>query len=221
MLGILIGIISVLALGRFKKQNLSPLFLLFFAFIGFTILLAIGLGFIFSGTIVASSLGAVFGGSVLFLVLPQLPKKQREITSDIILSSALLALMITRIGCIFGECDFGAPTNITWGIQYASPGKIWQYHLLLGIQEGHLSHAVHPFPWLIALPGVLLFFFVWLKNLSNKTEWIVLGYLAIRFIAEFFRDPITSISIFWVQVSLAFGALVFIIFFHAFRKKFF
>lgn len=216
--GFLISLAGIIGLSAHKKIDYSPLMVSFVLALGGAVVGAFLLGSLLGAQASLSSLGAILGGGfVIFLALHFFKPKPFDDALDVLVSSTFLGLLVTRGGCLGNQCDFGSPTDFFWGITYEI-GPIWQYHRVLGITDGFESHAVHPFPWMIIIPGAILFAIVWAKNLPRKAETIVYGYLAIRFFAEFFRDPSTSVSVAGVQVGLILTAIIFA-FTHRFCKK--
>ncbi len=207
--GFLISLAGIIGLSAYKKIDYTPLMVSFVLTLGGAMVGAFLLGSLLAGKTSMSSIGAIFGGGLMmYVALHFFRPKPFDEAIDVLVSSSFLGLLVTRVGCLSNQCDFGAPTDFFWGISYKI-GPIWQYHRVLGINDGLESHAVHPFPWMIVIPGAILFAVVWAKDIRRKTEVIVYGYLAIRFFAEFFRDASTSVSVWGVQVGLILTAIIF------------
>lgn len=216
--GFLVSLAGIIGLATYKNADYPKLVTAFVLALGGAVVGAYLLGTLLAGEPSLSSGGAILGGGfVIFITLHFFGPQPLDDALDIIVSSTFLGLLVTRAGCLGNQCDFGAPTDFFWAIQYKI-GPIWQYHNALGINDGLQSHPVHPYPWMIIIPGAIVFAAVWAGNLSRKTEIIVYGYLVIRFFAEFFRDESTSISILGVQIGIVLSGFAFGISHHYFKK---
>jgi phosphatidylglycerol:prolipoprotein diacylglycerol transferase len=108
-----------------------------------------------------------------------------------------LALTLQKAGCFFAGCCFGKPCNLPWAVQYPVYTLPHYHHFGQGlIGQGDLfSLPVHP-AQLYELTGTLLIVFLvvifqkrWKAKGSSFLFSIAL-YLFVRFIAEFFKDPL-------------------------------
>ncbi|GEM_PF-6308991 len=211
--GLLLALASIIGLSRHKKIQYPLVMTTFVLVLGAALVGAYLISFFFGGETGLRSTGAILGGGITtYVVLRYIGPHPKKDALDIVVSSSLIGLLVTRAGCISNQCDFGAPTDFFWGIQPEGLGPIWQLHKTMGINSGFMSHAVHPFPWLIIAPCSLLIIYVWAKDIEKKTQTLVLGYFCIRIVAEFFREPATSVSVVGVQLGFVLAGVIFYIF---------
>jgi len=151
--------------------------------------------------------GLVFyGGLILGLALTILVGRFRHQpfwgTMDLAGLCVPLALAIGRIGCLLNGCCYGKPTGLPWGISYP-------------VSTGIIG-ARHPTQVYEFILDLALFVFLWWKKDSFARDgtafWLfVMGYGAIRFLVEFFREHsnpdavllFQGMSIFFLLVSAA------------------
>lgn len=132
--------------------------------------------------------GLVFyGGLILGLLLAMLVGHWRKlkfwVTLDLAGLCVPVGLAIGRIGCLLNGCCYGKPTSLPWGITFPSSLPIG------GV-------ARHPTQIYEILLDLVLFGLLWWKKDSfekdGTTFWyFALGYAAIRFTLEFFREHAT------------------------------
>ena len=116
--------------------------------------------------------------------------------------SGLVALAVVRLGCLVAGCCFGTPTDLPWGVTYASGSFVHGYHIAHGIVAAGATapHPVHPIPlYDILFAGVLL---ALLPRISRRLRapgtlcWLVVGLYALhRFAQDFVRA--NEVSAFW------------------------
>jgi prolipoprotein diacylglyceryltransferase len=116
---------------------------------------------------------------------------------DVVVPAGFLALSIARLGCLANGCDFGAPTDGSWGLRYPSGTPVWELHQSLGLVEDRAtwSAPTHPLPlylaggtWGLVLGGE------WLSSTGllpsgTRAIGVATGYLAWRGWVETMRDP--------------------------------
>ncbi len=155
--------------------------------------------------------GLVFyGGLLLGFVLAVLVGRWRNVrfweVMDLGGLSVPLALGIGRIGCLLNGCCYGKQTSLPWGITYpATTG---------------LAGPRHPTQVYELILDVALFAFLWWKRDSWERDgtsfWLfVMGYAAIRFTMEFFREHTlasAALTFQMVSVGLFRGAGVVLLF---------
>jgi len=135
--------------------------------------------------------GLVFyGGLILGLGLTMIVGKWRKQrfwnTLDLAGLCVPIALAIGRIGCLLNGCCYGKITSLPWGIRY--PTYVQKTHQLVNI-----AGRRHPTQIYELILDVVLFGLLWWSRDSFEREgttfWLfVMGYGAIRFFVEFFRD---------------------------------
>lgn len=151
-----------------------------------------------------------FGGLLVGLILAVLVGRWRKLRfwtiMDLAGLSVPLALGVGRIGCLLNGCCYGKPTSLPWGISYpASTG-------LLG--------ARHPTQIYELILDLVLFAFLWWKRddwaRDGTSFWLfVMGYAAIRFTMEFFREHTASnaaLTFQLISLALFVAAGVFLLF---------
>lgn len=144
--------------------------------------------------------GLVFyGGLVLGLALTIIVGYWKKVrfwtTMDLAGLCLPLALAIGRIGCLLNGCCYGKATELPWGISYPAASGI------IG--------ARHPTQIYELVLDLALFAFLWWKKddfaRDGTAFWLfALGYGAIRFTMEFFREHLASNAALGFQImSLA------------------
>jgi phosphatidylglycerol:prolipoprotein diacylglycerol transferase len=128
--------------------------------------------------------GLVFyGGLLLGLILALLVGRWRQLrfwtTMDLAGVCVPVGLAIGRIGCFLNGCCYGKPTGLPWGITYP-------------LSSGIVGPR-HPTQIYELVLDLVLFGLLWWKKDSFEREgtvfWLfALGYSAIRFTVEFFRE---------------------------------
>jgi phosphatidylglycerol:prolipoprotein diacylglycerol transferase len=92
-----------------------------------------------------------------------------------------LGLAAGRVGNFINGELYGRVTDVAWGMVFASPGA--------GVAPRHPSQLYQ-----FALEGLLLFAVLWVfttrpRPLGAASAVFLIGYGAMRFVAEFFREP--------------------------------
>lgn len=135
-----------------------------------------------------------------------------------------VAIIIQRLGCLFAGCCFGSITDLPMAVQYASHYRIFQHHELLGvISNSHdLCMPVHPVPiYIICAAFLTLILTIRVQKHLKKDGSLLLvsmvSLLSLRFIIEFFRDPVTNHAmgdffwglkmIQWALLGIVFGII--------------
>jgi phosphatidylglycerol:prolipoprotein diacylglycerol transferase len=124
--------------------------------------------------------------------------------ADNAVPSIALGTSITRIGCLMFGCDFGAPTNLPWGIRFGRNviGGVWQNTPALSkhIADGRvprdatMSLPVHPTQLYesavgLFLVGMLLLTRKYWRRFSGQVFLLwVMGYGILRSLIELVRD---------------------------------
>jgi prolipoprotein diacylglyceryltransferase len=105
-----------------------------------------------------------------------------------------IGMAIARLGCLFGGCCFGRPTDLPWAITYPAGSLATTVHELRGmVLPGHASLPVHPVQLyeIILLAVVVLALLRARPNLKQPGSLFLL-YLVlhgwVRFLIEFARE---------------------------------
>ena len=143
-----------------------------------------------------------------------------------------IAMAVQRIGCLIGGCCFGKPCDLPWAVQYSKNSDAYHHHLQSGLVSFDQSHSlsVHP-TQLYQIIGCLIIAFLvyryrnYWKAKGSLFLFTVLMYGVLRFMTEFFRDPVangvagqTFIGLKYVQWSILIALLV-IAFLMVIREK--
>jgi phosphatidylglycerol:prolipoprotein diacylglycerol transferase len=133
-------------------------------------------------------IGAVLAG-ILYCRQRQLPIWQ---VADIVIVTAPIGLGLGRLGNFINGELFGRPTSLPWAMIFPSGGPLSRH-------PSQLYEA--------ALEGIVLFALLWtLKDRGFRPGAMVClflgGYGALRFLAEFFRQPDPQIGLFWGLLSM-------------------
>lgn len=105
-------------------------------------------------------------------------------------------LIVARMGCLFGGCCYGIPTQSDWGIRYGNSFPAFQDHLHSGLvsNDTSLSLLIHPTQLYEVLLGMLLLLVMMRFRrkglLKNNLSLLILSvaiYGAFRFFMEFLR----------------------------------
>jgi phosphatidylglycerol:prolipoprotein diacylglycerol transferase len=148
-----------------------------------------------------SVLGGMLGLIAGLLIAQRWLKFNRPVMDH--LAYALPAgIAITRLGCLFGGCCFGTPTNLPWAVQYGASSQAFHAHTELQQISATdvLSLPVHPtqlYDMLFCLVILLLVFLTrnrW-KMSGSRFLFSILCYACFRFVEEFFREPALSGSL--------------------------
>ena len=143
------------------------------------------------------------GRSVLGLILGlivgvMLAKRWLRFNQPVLdhLAYALPAGMaVARLGCLFGGCCYGTPTQVPWAIQYGPASRAFQLHAdqLFIPASGYLSLPVHPSQVYDILCCLFIIYLTWLtrkywKAPGNRFVFVVALYALFRFAMEFVRQ---------------------------------
>lgn len=133
-------------------------------------------------------LGGIFGG-YLAVEMTKAWLGVRQRTGDAFAMPVAAGLSFGRIGCFFGGCCYGTPTQVPWGVAFPTAPDGGEL----------LRHPVQIYETLfhsIALVGLVLFERQgWLKG--QRLKLYLLGYLAFRFVTEWIRPE----SVLWLGLT--------------------
>jgi phosphatidylglycerol:prolipoprotein diacylglycerol transferase len=131
-----------------------------------------------------------------------------------------LAVSVTTIGCFFYGCCFGTSSDLPWAVRYPvmSLAHYHQFESGLLTYNDLYSLPVHPVQLYVTLGGIIVALLVvmfrkrWKANGSLLLSSVIL-FLMMRFIAEFFRDPLSNKSggdMFWILKQVQWQYLLFV-----------
>ena len=111
------------------------------------------------------------------------------------------AIAVQRVGCFFAGCCYGKPSDLPFAVQYPvnTPAHYHQYMSGM-IGDGNLfSSPVHPvqlYECIGAIAIFILILFLRKKWKSEGSSFIcsLTLYLVLRFVVEFFRDPLAHVA---------------------------
>jgi phosphatidylglycerol:prolipoprotein diacylglycerol transferase len=117
--------------------------------------------------------------------------------ADCVAPSLCVGLVLTRAGCFLGGCDFGAPWNGPWAVQFPAGSPALEHQQSLGLLPpgAAASLPVHPTQLYESIAGALL---LWLvvavrgrqRRPGEALAAFALGYGVLRFLIEIVRaDP--------------------------------
>jgi phosphatidylglycerol:prolipoprotein diacylglycerol transferase len=129
------------------------------------------------------------------------------------------AVSVQTIGCFFYGCCFGKPSSLPWAVQYPvmSLAHYHQFKVGLLTYNDLYSLAVHPVQLYELLGGILVILLVikfrryWKANGSLLLSSVIFFSL-MRFIIEFFRDPLSNKSggeMLWILKQVQWEYLIF------------
>ena len=148
------------------------------------------------GTAGISFLGGVVFGMPLYIMLLLLIYREK-MPIRIILNSIVPAIVIAhafgRIGCFFGGCCYGKPSNWFWGVIYPEGSVAAEMY---GYGTKLIPTQLIESAFLFGLYFVLIFL---LKN--RRVMWYCIIYGTYRFIAEYFRGDSRGKIASWLSPS--------------------
>ncbi len=132
-----------------------------------------------------------FVGTVVFCRLHRIPLL---VWADCVVPALGLGTAITRVGCLLGGCDFGAPWNGPWAIRFPAGSPAVAQQVLDGLLPAGAAQSlpVHPTQVYESLVGLLLFALVMeirRRKLVPGTAFaaFVVGYSVLRYAIEIVR----------------------------------
>ncbi len=117
--------------------------------------------------------------------------------ADCVAPSLCVGLVITRVGCFLGGCDFGRDWNGPWAVQFPAGSPAFVQQRLLGLlpSGATTSLPVHPTQLYESLAGVVLLLLVIAVRRRQRASGqalaaFALGYGVLRYLIEIVRaDP--------------------------------
>jgi phosphatidylglycerol:prolipoprotein diacylglycerol transferase len=154
--------------------------------------------------LVPSDRKELFGGMLLLVLGIWIGKRWLKFgfpVADCFALAIPLALSLQKWGCFFAGCCFGSPCELPWAVQYPVM-TLPHYHQFLqgSIGQGQtFSLPVHPVQLYEGLGTLLVVFLVWhfrRKWQAHESSLLfsLSGYLIIRFLVEFIKDPMAHTS---------------------------
>jgi phosphatidylglycerol:prolipoprotein diacylglycerol transferase len=138
--------------------------------------------------------GGFLGGFLASAVFCRIHRLRLLAWADCAVPALCLGLMITRVGCLLGGCDFGRPWDGPWAVQFPAGSPAFQEQ----VREGRLSVdapeslPVHPTQVYESLVGLVLFLMTIAVRRRQKAEGqvflaVVVGYALLRGALEVLR----------------------------------
>jgi prolipoprotein diacylglyceryltransferase len=164
----------------------------------------------------------IYGGALLgvaaYLIVRYLLNFRHSVWDTLAIAFPAAA-SIQTIGCFFYGCCFGNPSSLPWAIQYPvmSLAHYHQFKSGLLTYNNLYSLPVHPVQLYELLGGILVIMFVikfrrnWKANGSLLLSSIIF-FALMRFVLEFFRDPLTNKSggeMLWILKQVQWEYLIF------------
>jgi phosphatidylglycerol:prolipoprotein diacylglycerol transferase len=155
---------------------------------------------LFRGGILAY--GALAGLVGTYAALARLRRLPVLVSLDILAPCLGALVLVARIGCFFGGCDFGSATSVPWGVRFPPGSPAFRRHLEGGLilPSDRASLAVHPAQLYEAALGIAMAAVALLierrSAAANKTKPLPPGsafaaaaitYAVGRFLIEFVR----------------------------------
>lgn len=131
------------------------------------------------------------------------PQSAKLNTLDALVLAGLSGLGLARVGCLSNGCDFGRLTDVPWALHYGPGTAAYMQHLKSGLIAWGApeSLGVHPFALYLSL-GVLIITLtgtamLWTRRVPPGRVGLGcgMGYLVVRFLVEWARDPATVLEI--------------------------
>ncbi len=130
-------------------------------------------------------LGGIFGGYVA-VEISKWMFGIKESTGDNFVMPIAVAIIVGRIGCYVGGCCFGVPTDLPWGVHFAS----------VDADSNILRHPTQLYEVAFhAISACLFYFLAKLDILKHqRLKVYLLAYLTYRFMTEWIRPEAKVIS---------------------------
>ena len=142
--------------------------------------------------------GGVLSGIVAYLFARSVLKFRHQVW-DTVAFAFPVAVSIQTLGCFFYGCCFGTPSSLPWAVQYPvmSLAHYHQFESGLLTYNDLQSLPVHPVQLYQALGGLLVILLVLMCRKRWKAEGSlllssVIFFALMRFVTEFFRDPLSN-----------------------------
>ncbi|HEX3702381.1 MAG TPA: prolipoprotein diacylglyceryl transferase [Vicinamibacterales bacterium] len=141
--------------------------------------------------------GGFLGGFLATIVFCRAHRIHMLTWADCAAPSLCVGLMVTRIGCFLGGCDFGQPWAGAWAVRFPGGSPAFQEQSLLGLLPAGATQslAVHPTQLYESLAGLVLLIVALAVRRRHAAPGrvflsTVLGYAVLRAAIEVLRaDP--------------------------------
>jgi len=161
--------------------------------------------------------GGFLGGFVATLIFCRLHGVRMLTWVDAVAPALGAGLMLTRIGCFLGGCDFGIPWNGPWAVQFPANSPAFNQQVLQGLlpATATASLAVHPTQLYESLVGLVLFATVMAVRrrrtfAGQAFMTFVLGYAVLRSLVELARADLDRGAIGPVSTSQLIATATFV-----------
>jgi phosphatidylglycerol:prolipoprotein diacylglycerol transferase len=138
--------------------------------------------------------GGFLGGFAGTLVFCRIHRISALDWADCAAPALCIGLMITRIGCFLGGCDFGRPWNGPWAVQFPAGSPAFEQQTLQGLLPFGATQSlpVHPTQLYESLAGLVLLVFVMAVRRRRTFSGqpfvaFVMGYAVLRYLIEIVR----------------------------------
>ncbi len=142
--------------------------------------------------------GGILFGLIAVVIVKYLLKFRAPLFEGFI-PVILILLIIQRIGCFISGCCYGTVSDLPWAISYPVGSVAYLNQLQSGLitESAEFSKAVHPTQLYQVLGSVIIFlvYIISRKSFKNKESLTLFGFLMLvllRFIIEFWREPVVS-----------------------------
>lgn len=138
--------------------------------------------------------GGFLGGFVASAIFCRVHGVSLLAWADCAVPSLALGLMVTRIGCFLGGCDFGLPWSGPWAVRFPAGSPAFEQQMLEGLLTAGATESlpVHPTQLYESLAGFVLLVLVLAvhrrKSFAGQTfAAFTAGYAVLRFFIEIVR----------------------------------
>lgn len=139
--------------------------------------------------------GGFLGGLIAAILYCRIHRISLLAWADCVVPSMCVGLVLTRIGCFLGGCDFGRVSDGPWAVRFPVGSPAFEEHRLAGLlRPGAVSSlAVHPTQLYESLAGLALLLIVWAVHRRERVSGHALaafavGYGVLRYLIEMVRD---------------------------------
>ncbi len=138
--------------------------------------------------------GGFLGGFLATALFCRIHRIRLLTWADCAAPALCLGLMVTRVGCLLGGCDFGRPWDGPWSVQFPAGSPAFQEQVREGLlpPDAPRSLPVHPTQVYESLVGLALLLMTIAVRRHRKTEGqvflaVVVGYAVLRGALEVLR----------------------------------
>jgi phosphatidylglycerol:prolipoprotein diacylglycerol transferase len=142
----------------------------------------------------AAAYGGFLGGFLGTLVFCRIHRVSVLAWADCAVPALGLGLLLTRVGCFLGGCDFGQPWDGAWAVRFPAGSPAWEQHVLQGLlaPDAPRSLAVHPTQLYESLAGLVLLALAMAVRRVRRSPGqafasVVAAYAVVRYVIETLR----------------------------------